>query len=256
MSVELSLGSVKQVAVGGFFLVLAVNMAVLDYLAFTGWLTPKPTQTVVQNNAVPANDCDKNCIVQLVSQTVNELKNGITPTVAPITQSIATTGTCDKTCVQDLINKTVPTLVNSVLATQPTPSQSVRASTTPPVSRVSQTRSIDLPGGTASGTDWTKIGNSEFWFDSSLYGTLVSATWQGWLEVQDGNGVGSVRLYDVTNKRAVDGSEVQINSSTKSSFYSKNLSIWRGQNQYRLEVKSSTGYQVTISGAQLKIVFQ
>lgn len=252
----MNLGSVKQVAAGVFLVILAVNMAVLDYQAITGWMNPKEAQTTTQVTQTIANDCDKNCIVQLVSQTVNELKNGITPAPVQTTQSTTTGTTCDKTCVQDLINKTVPTLVNSVLATQPTPTQTVRASTQPTVSKPSQTRSIDLPGGTASGTDWTKIGNSEFWFDSSLYGTLVSATWQGWLEVQDGNGVGSVRLYDVTNKRAVDGSEVQINSSTKSSFYSKNLSIWRGQNQYRLEVKSSTGYQVTISGAQLKIVFQ
>lgn len=252
----MTLGSVRQVVVIGFLVVLAVNLGILDYQAMNGWLNPKPVQNVTQTSLTPANDCDKNCIIQLVSQTVNELKNGITPTAAPSTQSVATTGTCDKACVQDLINKTVPTLVNSVLATQPTPTQSVRSSTTAPVSKVSQTKSIDLPGGTASGTNWTKIGNSEFWFDSSLYGTLVSATWQGWLEVQDGNGVGSVRLYDVTNKRAVDGSEVQINSSTKSSFYSKNLSIWRGQNQYWLEVKSSTGYPVTVTGAQLKIVFQ
>jgi len=107
---------------------------------------------------------------------------------------------------------------------------------------------VSLSGGSAEGYDWTKLSGSDFTFDLSLYGN-ANVTWEGWMD----NGLGSVRLYDDTNHRAVDGSEVMVVSGKKSSFYSKPLSIWRGQNQYHLEIKSLSG-QVTVTQPRLKIL--
>lgn len=118
------------------------------------------------------------------------------------------------------------------------------------IKSVSYLRLLD---GAAAGSEWSVISGSEFWLDLTLYGTSVTVTWEGWLRVQDSNGVAYARLYDTTNNRAVDFSEVNIDSREKASFFSKNLTIWRGQNQYRVEVKSSTGYTVNISEARLKI---
>jgi hypothetical protein len=107
----------------------------------------------------------------------------------------------------------------------------------------------NLGGGSATGVDWTKIGGSDFSFDQSLYGSVDKVTWQGWVE----NGSGSVRLFDSTNGRAVDGSEINLMASERASFYSSPLAIWRGQNQYYLQVRSNTGGSVTVSGARLRI---
>ncbi len=107
-----------------------------------------------------------------------------------------------------------------------------------------------IGGGMASGTDWAKVGGTDFSFDQTLYGNVDSVTWQGWLE----NGTGSVRLFDSTNGRGVDGSEMTLSSDSRASFYSAPLAIWRGQNQYYIQVKSATGGSVTISGARLRII--
>ncbi len=115
---------------------------------------------------------------------------------------------------------------------------------------------LTLVSGTATGGNWVTVTGSEFWLDQSLYGNVVQVTWEGWLKVQDGNGVGMARLYDVTNNRAVDFSEVSVSGRERASFYSKALAIWRGQNQYRVELKSSTAYPVTISDARLRITTQ
>ncbi len=118
-------------------------------------------------------------------------------------------------------------------------------------SKISGSASISyvaLNGGRGEGSEWTKVPGSEFTFDTSLYANPV-VSWEGWLD----NGLGMVRLYDATNKRAVDGSEVSVTSGTKSSFYSKNLSIWRGQNQYYIEVKSIAG-SVVVSQPRLKVL--
>ncbi len=107
---------------------------------------------------------------------------------------------------------------------------------------------VSLAGGDIANFDWTKIEGTDFSFDTSLYGKTVEVSWQGWLE-----GAGSVRVYDSTNHRAVDFSEYSSSSSVKKSFYTKVMSIWRGQNQYYIEGKTVGGL-VSLSAPRLKIV--
>ena len=109
---------------------------------------------------------------------------------------------------------------------------------------------LQLTGGSASGVDWTKIEGSDVYFDQSLYGNVSTVTWQGWMD----NGYGRARLYDETNGRGVDGSEVGVKSSVRASFYSAPMAIWRGQNKYYIQVKSDTGGSVTISSPRIRIV--
>lgn len=107
---------------------------------------------------------------------------------------------------------------------------------------------VTLSGGSITSSDWSIVPGTEFTFDASLYGKNVEVSWQGWVE----GGVGSVRLYDSTNHRAVDFSEFATNSDSKRSFYTKVMSIWRGQNQYYIEGKT-TGGTITLSSPRLKI---
>lgn len=108
---------------------------------------------------------------------------------------------------------------------------------------------VALTGGIVTANEWTKITGTDFTLDASLYGSSVEISWQGWIE----NGKGSVRLYDSTNHRAVDYSEISVDSGVRSSFYSKPVSIWRGQNAYYIEGKNPWG-EMTLLEPRLKIV--
>lgn len=108
---------------------------------------------------------------------------------------------------------------------------------------------VSLTGGAVSAFDWAKIQGTDFSLDTSLYGKNVEVSWQGWLS----GGAGSIRLYDSTNHRVVDFSSFSSSADTSTSFYSKMLSIWRGQNQYYIEGKI-TGDVMTLSSPRLKIV--
>lgn len=108
---------------------------------------------------------------------------------------------------------------------------------------------VSLIGGEISGTDWVKIGGSDFTLDTTLYGKTVEVSWQGWLE----GSAGVIRIYDATNHRVVDFSEYASNSDGKRSFYTKVMSIWRGQNQYYIEGKVVGGL-MTLSAPRLKVV--
>lgn len=107
---------------------------------------------------------------------------------------------------------------------------------------------VSLSGGDISSFEWSKVSGTDFTLDASLYGKTVEVSWQGWL-----SGAGSVRLYDSTNHRAVDSSEFASTNDNKVSFYSKAMSIWRGQNQYYVEGKT-TGGTITLSTPRLRIV--
>lgn len=108
---------------------------------------------------------------------------------------------------------------------------------------------VVLSGGVVNAGDWTRMAGTDFSLDASLYGASVEISWQGWIE----GGNGSVRLYDETNHRAVDNSEISVDSGVRSSFYSKPVSIWRGQNSYYIEGKNPWG-EMTLSQPRLKIV--
>lgn len=108
---------------------------------------------------------------------------------------------------------------------------------------------VTLSGGEISSFDWEKITGSDFSLDTSLYGKNVEVTWQGWVA----GGAGTVRLFDSTNHRAVDFSDFYTSTDSKKSFYTKAMSIWRGQNQYYIEGKT-TGGTITLSSPRLRIV--
>jgi hypothetical protein len=129
------------------------------------------------------------------------------------------------------------------------------ATTATKTNSVAKESYVQLTGGSGAGVDFVAVSGSEFWLDTSLYGGSVEVSWQGKIESGGGEEVaGRVRLYDVTNNRGVDYSEMAVSGSSGSSFYSKVMAIWRGQNQYRIEVKSPTGETVKVVSPRLKIV--
>lgn len=114
---------------------------------------------------------------------------------------------------------------------------------------------VNLTGGSVTTFDWAMVPGTQFWLDSSLYGGSVEVSWQGRMGRSEGSEFrGAIRLYDLTNHRVVDNSTLEVAGSGLASFYSKTLSIWRGQNQYQIEVRNSTGEELRVESARLKIL--
>ena len=155
-------------------------------------------------------------------------------------QNVSAQTDCDLDCLGDK----VAALTRRVAALE----KSTGKTTT--VAKKAKESFLQISGGGGVGGDWTKVEGTNFWFDQGLYGEVTSVTWQGWVD----NGSGQVRLYDATNNRGVDGSEVSVNASGKASFYSQPLAIWRGQNQYYIQIKNVNLVTVTVSSPRLRIV--
>lgn len=120
----------------------------------------------------------------------------------------------------------------------------------------SQVSFISLGGtSTTTSSDWVEVPGSEISLDLiSDYGSGATASFEGFLKVAHSNGKAFARLFDDTNKIAVDGSEISVeNKDTLTLMTTKNLPIWAGRNIYKVQIKSLNSFEITYGGGKLKI---
>jgi hypothetical protein len=110
---------------------------------------------------------------------------------------------------------------------------------------------------TTTSTDWVTVEDSATYIDLiNDYGKNATASWQASLKVAHGNGQAFARLYDDTNKIAVDGSEISTtNNASFEQVSSGNLPFWRGRNLYKVQIKSLNSFEVTYSGGKIKVSY-
>jgi hypothetical protein len=109
--------------------------------------------------------------------------------------------------------------------------------------------------GSTSNTSWTDIAGTDFYFDLADYQGAKAVRFEVSLQSYLSSDPSYIRIYDVSNKRAVDGSELTTRSSSFEYLQSGDLTIWRGNNLYRIQVKGSSGNLVNFTSPRLKIIF-
>jgi hypothetical protein len=161
----------------------------------------------------------------------------------------------------DLCKKQIADSINSALSTtSATTKELVKTVTVTPAPTVkkSQTAYIPIAGPiTTTSSDWYDAPGTDFYLDYNTdYGSKAYANWEAFLKVADGNGTVYARLYDVTNKIGVNGSEVSIsNKGDLTQVISGGLSFWSGNNQYRVQLKSLNKFEVTFGSGRIKIIY-
>jgi hypothetical protein len=110
---------------------------------------------------------------------------------------------------------------------------------------------------TTTSTDWYTLDDTAVYIDLvKEYGEAAKVSWEALLRVAHGNGQAYARLWDDTNKIAVDGSELTtINNSTYQFVSTTSLPFWRGRNLYKIQIKSLNSFEVTITDAKIKIMY-
>jgi len=122
----------------------------------------------------------------------------------------------------------------------------------------SQTAYIPIAGPLSSTSkDWYDLAGTDFYLNFNTdYGKSAYANWDASLKVKDGNGTVYARIYDVTNKIAVNGSEISVsNKGDLTQVISGGLSLWSGNNLYRIQLKSLNGFEVTFGSGRIKIIY-
>jgi hypothetical protein len=146
--------------------------------------------------------------------------------------------------------------INEAISSLPTPASQktvVPAQSTPSL----KVAYITIGGSSStSSTSWADIPGTDFYFDLSDYPTATGVRWEISLRSYLAGNKVYARLYDVTNKRAVDYSELWSDSGTSELKRSPDLSIWRYNNLYRVQGKSSAGCDAYLDSPRLRILLE
>lgn len=109
--------------------------------------------------------------------------------------------------------------------------------------------------GTTVLTSWTDIIPSEFYFDLANYPGIKEIHFETYLQAVNGSAKVYARLYDATNKRGVDYSDLSTANGVFSRLESSAITIWRGNNKYTVQLRSENGTEVQLKDAKLKIIY-
>lgn len=211
--------------------VLAVDLLALNVvlgLAVNRVFFTKPTE-----EKVVADGCDEMCQERMLLQ-IAKLRKDMAALPVPA-------------------SSTATPVVPSV---SPQPVQVVgQSGTTLPTKKIRSVQYVTIPGqGSSQSMSWQSLSGTEFYFDKSDYPGLTEVYFEANFELQNGNGMGYVRLFDATHKIGVDGSEIQTATQTAGVFSSGRLNFWSGRNLISVQGKTLTADTTMYNYGRLKIV--
>lgn len=114
---------------------------------------------------------------------------------------------------------------------------------------------IDGSGSTTNGS-WIDIPGMEIYINRDKYPDNVSVEWEASLKVKDNNGEAHARLFNVNKNGAVDYSEITAIGSSYKRVASNKINLTSSNNLYRVQMFSTTQYEVSIQGAKIKITVE
>jgi hypothetical protein len=206
-----------------FWGLVALNLIALDVL-FIFSLNKERLSFTLPEGSPSSNLCPLTCQEQF-----NEL----------LTSSLAT---FSATRGEEKVEKPTPTSCPKCQVSTPQP----------------QAKAVYIPLASSGSTvkmDWTDVVPSNFYFDLVDYPGAKSVRFEAYLKALNGSATIYLRLYDDTNKRAVDYSDLSTTSPTFELQTSSPLTIWRGNNLYKIQIKSLNGTEAFFQEARLKILF-
>lgn len=109
---------------------------------------------------------------------------------------------------------------------------------------------------TTQNTDWTDIKSTDTLINlEGDYGKDAYVDWDAAINTSSSGSKVFVRLYDATHNIGVSGSDLESDSTVSVRVASGRLYLWRGQNIYRVQIKSLNGADATFEGGRIKIVY-
>lgn len=105
-------------------------------------------------------------------------------------------------------------------------------------------------------TSWVDVPGSAVYINVEVdYGSGAKVSWEASIKVAHPNGKVFARLYDDTNKIAVDYSEIASEENNYEQVSSGYLPFWKGRNLYKVQIKSLNGFEAFYTGGKIKIVY-
>lgn len=107
---------------------------------------------------------------------------------------------------------------------------------------------------TVTSTDWANFGQLIFSIDPVDYPGVKSMQLIGDLRVNAG-GIVHARLYNDSDQKAIQNSEISTSQTTFSSLTSSNFTLPNSKKTYRIQGKSDAGDQIFLQNVKIKVSF-
>lgn len=134
------------------------------------------------------------------------------------------------------------------------PSQPATGNVQPITSRVSRESYIPLGTGSTDKSSFADLTATETSIDPANYGTIKEAYFIASLKNPTRNGSVEAQLYNVTDKHPVWNSLVTMNGAESQTITSGKITLDTGNKLYRIQLKSTLNYTVSLDNAKLRII--
>jgi len=105
-------------------------------------------------------------------------------------------------------------------------------------------------------TGWVDVPGSAVYINVEVdYGSGAKVSWEASIKIAHPNGKVFARLYDDTNKIAVDYSEIASEENNYEQVSSGYLPFWKGRNLYKVQIKSLNSFEAFYTGGKIKIAY-
>lgn len=115
---------------------------------------------------------------------------------------------------------------------------------------------VPLGSGSSSSTTWAEINNAEVYFDPGNYGKIKSITFEALMHIPTANGRVYARLYNVDDKNGLVETEIWAEGATGVRVESSPFFLPSARKLYRVQLKSSMGFEAILDLARLKVVVE
>lgn len=136
------------------------------------------------------------------------------------------------------------------------PEPSIPSAIQIPVKTTEKEYFIPLGTGATAKNDWENLISTETVINPSVYGNLKEAYFIVSLKNPTRNGAVEVRLYNVTDNNVVYGSHLIMNGPLEQTISSSNFAMPLASKLYRVQLKSTLSFPVSLENSRLKIIAQ
>lgn len=171
------------------------------------------------------------------------------PIIPPVANINSDTAICPASCTSLLYSE-----LNAKIATLSGMGSDIQGTKSLILNKITRENFVPLGSGSTDKTDWDNLTASETIIDPGNYGNIREVYFIVSLKNPTQNGQVDAQLYNVTDKHPVWGSHVVMNGPLSQTINSSNISFDTGAKLYRVQLKSSLGYSVSVENAKIRII--
>ncbi len=180
-------------------------------------------------------------------------KTSITATAIPSASIVASmVPSCDEKCVRKIVSEATASIALPSPRTTFKPTKTTAPSTAPSAPSTRELF-VSFGKGQSSGIDWSDITGAETSINASQFGSIKSIYFEVTLSIPSTQGIAYARLYNASDAKPVEGSDVSTTNSGATFLISQPIAL-EGTKLYKVQTKSTENKDVIISQSRIRVV--